>query len=161
MPPRLGSALLVAMVAIGSCGYYDDEPTRSGGPNAPAFETAAVVIETGDEPVLVNAEVAQTPRQRQHGLMNRADLDAGAGMIFIFFEPSTTGFWMKNTLVPLSIAYFGRNGEILRILDMKPCKEDPCPSYEPGVTYYGALEVNQGAFTEWGVEEGDIVRMNQ
>ena len=64
------------------------------------------------------------------------------------------GFWMKNTLIPLSIAFFDRQGVILRILDMEPCRADPCPVYYPGVVYQGALEVNQGWFRRRGLAEG-------
>ena len=81
-------------------------------------------------------------------------------MVFIFFEKHLGGFWMKNTLIPLSIAFFDQDGEILEILDMDPCEKDPCPTYDPGVPYWGALEVNKGAFDEWGVSAGDTIRMN-
>jgi hypothetical protein len=93
--------------------------------------------------------------------MHRESLDDDAGMIFMFFEEQQGGFWMKNTLIPLSIAFFDANGEILRIMDMRPCEADPCPVYDPEVTYMGALEVNQGAFDRWGVEEGDTILLNQ
>ena len=59
-----------------------------------------------------------------------------------------------------SAIIFDRDGVILKMLDMEPCEADPCPSYVPGVTYQGALEVNQGAFEEWGVEVGDKIRVS-
>ena len=62
---------------------------------------------------------------------------------------------MKDTLIPLSIAFADADGMIVSILDMEPCETDPCEIYDPGVTYRSALEVNQGAFSRWGVEEGD------
>ena len=171
MRTRLVAAACVFLLVGASCGSSDAEPQEATGSSAPSssapqspapsFATSAAIIETDDGPVLIDVEVAQTSEQRQHGLMNRTHLDEDAGMIFIFFEPSTTGFWMKNTLIPLSIAYFGKDGKILRIMDMEPCKRDPCPVYDPGVVYRGALEVNQGAFDRWGVAEGDIIRMNQ
>ncbi|MDQ3964762.1 MAG: DUF192 domain-containing protein [Actinomycetota bacterium] len=119
-----------------------------------------MIIETDDGPVLVNAEVADTPERTQLGLMHRTELADDAGMVFLFFEDTTSGFWMKNTLIPLSIAFFDARGEIVAILDMDPCEADPCRLYEPGTQYRGALEVNQGAFEEWGVEVGDIVRIS-
>jgi uncharacterized membrane protein (UPF0127 family) len=66
---------------------------------------------------------------------------------------------MKDTLIPLSIAFYSVDGRILKILDMEPCKADPCPLYDPGVSYRGALEVNQGAFAGWGISEGDRLRI--
>lgn len=166
MRTRLVAFVCVLLAVATSCGSSDAEPQRATGSPAPSspmpsFATSAAIIETDDGPVLIDVEVAQTIEQRQYGLMNRTHLDEDAGMIFIFFEPSSTGFWMKNTRIPLSIAYFGKNGRILRIMDMEPCKKDPCPVYDPGVVYHGALEVNQGAFDRWDVEEGDIIRMNQ
>ena len=87
--------------------------------------------------------------------MSREFIPDDAGMIFLFDEPTTSGFWMKDTLIPLSIAFADADGRILRILDMEPCEADPCEIYDPGVPYWSALEVNQGAFVRWGVEEGD------
>jgi uncharacterized membrane protein (UPF0127 family) len=118
------------------------------------------IIETDGGAVLVEIEVADSPELQQLGLMHRTSLADDSGMVFIFFEDNTAGFWMKDTLIPLSIAFFNRDGEILKILDMEPCEADPCPSYDPGVTYQGALEVNQGAFDDWGVELGDTIRIS-
>jgi uncharacterized membrane protein (UPF0127 family) len=81
-------------------------------------------------------------------------------MVFLFFEPFSGGFYMKNTFIPLSIAYFDEDGKILKILDMDPCEEDST-LYDPGVSYSGALEVNQGAFDRLGVEEGDRITLTR
>lgn len=121
------------------------------------FEPAKVLIDTGKGSVLIDAEKAETSEQHALGLMNRTSLPADAGMVFLFFEERTGGFWMKNTLIPLSIAFFDTEGKIVRILDMEPCEADPCEIYDPGVPYAGALEVNQGAFREWDVKEGDRI----
>ncbi len=125
-------------------------------------EGPVVLIQTerGEE-VAVTVEVADSENERQVGLMNRESLPDDAGMIFLFEEEFTGGFWMKNTLIPLSIAFADGDGTILRILDMEPCEADPCEIYDPGVTYSSALEVNQGAFASWGVEEGDLLTLEQ
>lgn len=146
MRPRIAlSALLLVLTA--SCG--------GGG----EVEGARVVIETraGEQEVAV--EVADTDPERQRGLMQRISLAADAGMVFVFPSETAGGFWMKNTLIPLSIAFYGADGRIARILDMEPCRRDPCPVYDPGVAYVGALEVNQGAFRRWNVSEGDRLRL--
>ncbi len=115
-----------------------------------------VVIETaGGEEVVVRVEVADDDEERQVGLMNRESLPADAGMIFLFDGATSGGFWMKNTLIPLSIAFADEDGTIVAILDMEPCEADPCEVYDPGVSYASALEVNQGAFSDWGVAVGD------
>jgi len=89
--------------------------------------------------------------------MHRESLAERAGMVFLFETESTGGFYMKDTLIPLSIAFLDSEGAILRILDMDPCKEEPFKVYYPNVTYTSALEVNQGAFVKWGVSEGDLI----
>ena len=66
---------------------------------------------------------------------------------------------MKDTLIPLSIAFADADGTILSILDMDPCESDPCEIYDPGVPYRSALEVNQGAFDDWGVRVGDTLSL--
>ena len=125
-------------------------------------EEPVVLIQTeGGEEVAVDVEIADTQEEREVGLMHRESLPEDAGMIFLFEEEITGGFWMKNTLIPLSIAFAGTDGEILRILDMEPCEADPCEIYDPGVAYASALEVNQGAFASWGVEEGDLLTLEQ
>jgi uncharacterized membrane protein (UPF0127 family) len=144
--PRLALSVLVLLSAA-ACG--------GGG----EVEGARVVIETqaGEQEVAV--EVADTDPERQRGLMQRTSLAADAGMVFVFPSETAGGFWMKNTLIPLSIAFYGADGRIARILDMEPCRRDPCRVYDPGVAYVGALEVNQGAFRRWNVSEGDRLRV--
>jgi len=114
-----------------------------------------VTIETDGGPVEVAVEIADSDEEREVGLMNRESLAEDAGMLFVFEEDVDFGFWMKNTLIPLSIAFADADGEIVRILDMEPCEADPCRVYDPEASYRTALEVNQGAFADWGVAEGD------
>jgi uncharacterized protein len=128
---------------------------------APSFERGTVVIETTTARRTVRVEIAETARQRQHGLMNRRFLPANAGMVFLYPNDVRGGFWMKNTRIPLSIAFYGSDGRILRIMDMAPCRRDPCRVYDPGVAYRGALEVNRGAFRSWGVKRGDRITLRR
>jgi uncharacterized membrane protein (UPF0127 family) len=157
--------LVLAMgVLLAACGDNDAGSPASGqaGPSPEVtFAHSTALLDTEEGSVLINVEVAENDAQRRLGLMNRTALDADSGMVFVFFEPTRGGFWMKDTLIPLSIAFFDIDGKILKILDMEPCKRDPCRSYDPDVTYRGALEVNQGAFRDWGVREGDFVRLNR
>jgi uncharacterized membrane protein (UPF0127 family) len=139
-------ALIPLLFALAACG-------GGGRPEA--------VIQTKDGEVVVRVEIADTPAERARGLMGRRHLEADSGMVFPFPEDTTAAFWMKDTLVPLSIAFYDGGGKILRILDMVPCKSDSCPVYSPGVSYRGALEVNLGAFRRWGVREGDELRLER
>ena len=156
----------VTLVLAGGCSGNAEEKITAQPGASPTFRRAPVIIETDDGSVLVNAEVADTPERTQLGLMHRTELADDAGMVFLFFQDTASGFWMKNTLIPLSIAFFDERGKIVAILDMEPCSEEQaeseegCPIYNPGATYRGALEVNQGAFDGWGVEIGDIVRVS-
>jgi uncharacterized membrane protein (UPF0127 family) len=129
------------------------------GPDAGTRERARVVIESEDDTIRVDVEVADDERERLTGLMGRTSLPPDAGMAFVFPESASRSFWMKNTFIPLSIAFWDEAGSIVAILDMEPCTEDDCPSYDPGVDFVGALEVNQGFFEEHGIEIGDRVRL--
>ena len=111
---------------------------------------------TVDDELTVAAKVADEPERRQQGLMNVEELPDGVGMLFLFEEARTGGFWMKDTLVPLDIAYV-LEGEVVAVMQMDPCEADPCPSYDPEVAYDAALEVNQGTFEAAGVGEGATV----
>lgn len=111
---------------------------------------------------MVDAEVAETPEQRTHGLMERTLLEPDAGMVFLFDEPQgpDDGFWMYRTRIPLDIAFFDETGRIVAIRTMKPC-ESPyprvCPTYAPGAAYVGALEMNRAWFGEHAVVVGDRI----
>ncbi len=85
-------------------------------------------------------ELALTPDARSLGLMNRRRAPAD-GMLFVFREPTRGGFWMKNTLVPLTIAFYNADGERVRKLSMTPCRIESCPIYDPRRTYRFALEL--------------------
>lgn len=127
------------------------------------FPPARVLIDTANGSVIIDAEKAETQEQRRLGLMFRESLGPDEGMVFLFFKETAGAFWMKNVTIPLSIAFFDDEGTILKIMDMEPCLEVPCELYDPlyddgrAITYYGALEVNQGKFQEWGVKIGDRV----
>ncbi len=85
-------------------------------------------------------ELALTSAQRSLGLMHRRRAPAD-GMLFVFPEDTRGGFWMKNTLVPLTIVFFRADGGRVRKLSMKPCRESPCEIYSPGRKYRFALEL--------------------
>jgi uncharacterized membrane protein (UPF0127 family) len=162
MTPRV--LLLVLVLAVAGCGRgngAEADRATTASATGPVFEQGRVVIETEDRQVDVDVEIAETPVQQQLGLMHRESLAREAGMVFLFAKETRGGFWMKNALIPLSIAFYDRDGRILRILDMEPCEAEPCPVYDPKLAYRGALEVNQGSFREWGVSEGDRVRVER
>lgn len=105
--------------------------------------------------VQMTVEVAHTPEQTRKGLMYRRDLPADGGMLFCFVESDFRSFWMRNTPLPLSIAYIDEDGVIAQIEDMQPFDETSIPSNEP-VPF--ALEVHQGFFKRKGIAVGDRVQ---
>jgi uncharacterized protein len=102
----------------------------------------------------LDAEVADTVEKREKGLMFRKKLDERSGMLFIFEKEKKVSFWMKNTEIPLSVAYISKSGYIREIHDLQPHSLNPVKSSH-SVLY--ALEVNQGFFRENGISEGDQV----
>jgi hypothetical protein len=100
------------------------------------------------------AEVATTPSQRQIGLMYRFSLAPDHGMVFVFPGSEPLGFWMRNTYIPLSVAYLDANGVILNIEDMAP--QDDSTHWSRGAAQY-ALEMRKGWFGEHGIHAGDRV----
>ena len=117
---------------------------------------ARATFSTHQEEVRTDAlSVADSPEERRVGLMGVETLDENDGMVFVFDGEQDGSFWMKDTLIPLSIAFWDERGRIVSILDMAPCHEDPCPTYGPADPFVGALEVDQGAFQRDGVQVGD------
>lgn len=113
----------------------------------------AVVLRIGA--AKVEAEVADEADERTIGLMGREELAEGKGMLFVFRQPQPMGFWMKNTLVPLSIAYINAAGVIREIHDMQPHDENPAQSAFRDLVY--ALEVPQGWFQKNKILPGDRI----
>lgn len=101
------------------------------------------------------AEVASAPTDRATGLMGRKTLPENHGMLFVFEKPGIQCFWMKNTFVPLSIAFMRDDGTITNIADMQPLSTDSHCSTEPVDL---ALEVNQGWFAKRNVKPGQAIR---
>ncbi|MGI8606360.1 MAG: DUF192 domain-containing protein [Gaiellaceae bacterium] len=123
------------------------------------LEGATVVLD-GDETVTLAVEVAASPAERERGLMGRMSLAPDSGMVFLFDRPTTTAFVMRDTTIPLSIAFYDRRGTITQILDLDPCRAEPCRLYRPRTAYVGALEVPQGAFRRFGIQEGDRIEFS-
>jgi uncharacterized membrane protein (UPF0127 family) len=103
----------------------------------------------------MDAELALSPRQQETGMMFRTEMGTNDGMLFVFGEPHQASFWMKNTRVPLSIAYLGTDGTILEIHDLKPMDENPVRAKSDQILF--ALETPQGWFQQNGVGPGAVV----
>ena len=99
----------------------------------------------------IDAQVAQTPAQRQIGLMFRREMPQHEGMLFVFEQPAPQCFWMKNTILPLTAAFVADDGTIVNLADMKPQTEDSHCSAKP-VRF--VLEMNQGWFAKKNLKAG-------
>jgi uncharacterized protein len=155
---RAAAGLLVALVAA-SCRPGTDTAQTDEYMPLIRFDNSPARIITDSDTFHLTVDVAERDDQRSYGLMERTRLGPDEGMIFLYTEeqPPDAGFWMYRTRIPLDIAFYHDNGEIVRILSMEPCPDvDPrgCRTYPPGVPYYGALEVNRGYFAQRGIEPG-------
>ncbi len=114
---------------------------------------AAVEIQVGD--AILSVEVVDCHKTRAQGLMGRKELAEGKGMLFVYPAPEKLVFWMKNTLIPLSIAFFDENKKILNVADMDPPKPDsPLRTYSSVKPALYALEVPQGWFIRHEIGPG-------
>ena len=115
----------------------------------------AITIQLGTQNLRV--EIADTPEKTQRGLMFRRHLPAHKGMLFVFPTDEIRGFWMKNTYVPLSVAYIDYEGVIREIYDLQPHDLQAVTSRFP---FRYALEVKQGLFKKLGVKIGDKIDLS-
>jgi len=103
----------------------------------------------------LHVDVADDDAARARGLMGVTDMPANQGMAFVWDAPTDASFWMKDTLIPLSIAFVDASRHVVTIHEMTPCTIDPCDTYEASAPYVMAVEANAGWFGEHGIEVGD------
>lgn len=140
-----GVVLSCALVlALASC---SDEP--------PPFKLEKANLLVKGKTIL--AECARGPEEQARGLMYRRSLGENEGMLFIYDSPRMLGFWMKNTRIPLSIAYLDGNGKIVQIERMQPYDCATLHSSSQPVRY--AIEMNEGWFERNGVGVGDVIEI--
>jgi uncharacterized protein len=143
---RLLVSLLMGLVACSSAGSVQPTSMRQG----------EVVFGGGDR---LRVRIAETPAERAAGLMHVMALPPDDGMAFVFGGPVTDRFWMKDTLIPLSVAFVAQDGTIVSMSDMDPCTADPCPTYPASGPYTMAVEANLGWFHDHGVGAGTDARL--
>ena len=153
---------LVGMLVSGitACGSVDAgmREVEASIPQDASAETGAVEtnplvpIRVGGIEIMV--EIADEPAEHQRGLMFRESLEPNQGMLFVYSDERTLAFWMKNTLIPLDIAYADREGRIVDIQSMEPQTSETHPSAAPAMY---ALEMNQGWFEANGIQRGALI----
>jgi len=137
--------VLGVLLLVPSCG-------NGTPPSVPGARLPIAWIRVGEH--RVSAEIAVRPMDRQRGLMFRESMPPDHGMLFVFPQVSVQSFWMRNTTLPLSIAFADSDGRIVRIADLEPLDERLVTSVGP-VRY--ALEMNRGWFEQHGVVAGDRI----
>lgn len=140
-----------------------DGPFAPGRTQVPGFGEVEVRVVPGPdgEPVVLCVLAAETDGQRRRGLMEVTDPELGGydGMLFTYPADVTGGFWMKDTRIPLSIAYLDADGAVVDAIDMEPCPEaveagTGCPSHPPSAPFRRALEVPRGRLARLGLVPG-------
>jgi len=124
---------------------------------AVTFKRGFLTITQGQARAFLNVEVADTPESRALGLGNRASLASNSGMLFVFDTTGIWAFWMKDTLIPLTVAFIDEQWEIVELIDMAVAKDPqngPFEIYKPAKTSHYALEVNQGFFPRKNITVG-------
>ncbi|MDL2268939.1 DUF192 domain-containing protein [Desulfosarcina sp. OttesenSCG-928-A07] len=118
-----------------------------------------MVIDRGPEKseLCIRVQLAITAEERNQGLMHRTFLAEDTGMLFVFGQDQILSFWMKDTVIPLSIAFISADGRILEIQEMEP--ENQVPVHSSAPARY-ALEMNRGWFDQKGVVPGNRFRLN-
>ncbi|MCP3998587.1 MAG: DUF192 domain-containing protein, partial [bacterium] len=118
--------------------------TSTAAPVVPAILESFGVEQISIDGTALLVAVADTGDLRRQGLMNLQDLGDLDGMLFVFDRDSSGGFWMRNTLIPLDIAFFAVDGTFVDGFAMEPCRTDDCPTYSPSGAYRYAVELPRG-----------------
>jgi uncharacterized membrane protein (UPF0127 family) len=146
-------ALAIATLCPG-CKQKDTDSLRVPARSVTEAHSGLTKLTAGNAMLWV--EVVQSEEARARGLMYRKELPTDQGMLFVFDYPQHLSFWMKNTYIPLDIAFVAADGRILNILQMKPLDEGP--RYESNGPAVYAIETNTGWFQKNGVKAGDKVK---
>ena len=142
------TAVITALFILVSAGCQDEADT-------------GIVFGEGEIAVggrTIKVDLALTAPQMEQGLKYRRSLDEDRGMIFIYSHPVKSAFWMKDTHIPLSIAFINSEGRIISIQDMEP--DNDRKTYSPPRPFLYALEMNQGWFERNNIQVGDVVVIN-
>ena len=142
----LRALVLASLLALAACG-------NGAPPVVPGAQLSVDWLTVGAHRITV--ELARDPAEQSRGLMFRDSLPPDHGMLFLFARDDVQSFWMRNTKIPLSIAYADSRGRIVRIADLEPFDERPVTSIAPA-RY--ALEMNRGWFAAHHVVAGDVIR---
>ncbi len=147
-------AVVVAFVALGTAAAYANDDAGCVEPNQTVVTPPGATTELSFAKARLSAHVADSPSEREQGLMHVNTMAANEGMVFAYAEPSARFFWMKNTPLPLDIAFVNAEQRIVKIAQMEPLSTVLTPSGAP-ITW--VVEARAGWFAQNGVNVGDAV----
>lgn len=153
---RLPASLLAfALLILAACGAERSPP--AGGNEVVEGLRGGTLVLGERNPLRLQVQIADTPPAQARGLMGVEEMPDDYGLVFLWSSTGRHGFYMKNTLIPLDIAWWNDQMRIVDIQTMQPCEADPCPTYAPAEDHLAAVEVNGGLLAERGIRVGDPV----
>ena len=153
-PEDAGGGSASSGQAASAVAAADSQATRGAPDTTETVSRGSETTELRIDGITISAEVADEDAERQQGLMHRDSLPENHGMLFVYPEERTLSFWMRNTRIPLDIAFIDQAGRIVDIQQMAPQSDEQHRSAEPAMY---ALEMRQGWFADHGIEVGATV----
>jgi len=157
--------VLLAVLGLAACGAACAHArTRTGAVPNPSLDLPQgnlTIAGSGGPELSLHVQIAQTPQSQQKGLMGVTKMPDHVGMAFLFGESTSTAFWMKDTLIPLDIAFWDSKSRIATTFTMTPCTANPCHLYQPATPYVGSVEMNAGLLAARGIKAGDRVTLTR
>ena len=153
--------LMLVVLTLSACAHARTATEPVPNPSVDLPTGNLTIARSGGAELSLHVQIAETPQSREQGLMGVKKMPDQVGMAFLFGEPTSTAFWMKDTLIPLDIAFWDSKGRIVTTFTMTPCRTDSCPVYQPATTYVSSVEMNAGLLAARGVKAGDTVTLTR
>jgi hypothetical protein len=153
--------VLLAALALAACAHATTATGPVPNPSLDLPQGNLTVMGQDGRKLSLHVQIAETAQDRERGLMGVAKMPDQAGMAFLFGGPTSTGFWMKDTLIPLDVAFWDGTGRVVTTFTMTPCRTGSCPVYQPTATYVDAVEMNAGLLAARGIKTGDKVTLTR
>ena len=153
--------VLLAVFVLAACAHVSATAGPVPNPSLDLPQGNLTVAGSGGPKLSLHVQIAETTQSREEGLMGVKKMPDQVGMAFLFGGPTSTGFWMKDTLIPLDIAFWDGKGGIVATSTMTPCTTASCPVYQPPRSYVGSVEMNAGLLAARGIKAGDTVTLTR